>query len=642
MLEKTIEEYKRFQRIASGTFARSPTNKMAIEAAAANGISTAYVNGNGNGNKTMGAGGRVICDQDTVFDDDGDDDEPGRAHAMVRRNQKGSPPPPYSTASTTAASLPNDEDDDEGPPGLPDLIPTPSMSKSNKPATVGVTRRLSPRAGGGSGGVRTSLSVIPRANAMSAAVVAAPKGSPIRMTFGRQARSRSFSRSPSLNYSTLSPDSPFSAADSGGSTTSRGSGAIQGNKLLKTPARTRRERSLSSPASIFSSIGDSGDGDAPVAGSRRGSVHGGGLRSPVVTKVSMFGTPARVRAASAAAAAAAPGIFNSPGGVRAVQAVQSPGNVTGVLTAATPPRPRASRVTASGMPAMVTGTPPRAGITTPPRAPRSPPAGDCTSSGDKTGSIWDETPASKKKKMSKTSGRLRSMDEKGKRRKHRRPVRQTSLPQQAVANGGSGMWDTPSKNDGRSATSGNKSTKLGLMARAESLASDFHDGVSSSDDDSAGGRAGVKRAQGKKRRKSKRAIRRKMWGRRPEWATELLADQQTGAASDAARAAANGSGRMDERVAAALAAASASASAATPAPESGANHLVVLVHGLGGRPADMALLRGFLQTLMPGAEVLEVMFLPVCISCVRVARGLIVVHCVLAERCIDFQSRFVE
>ncbi|CAM9496580.1 unnamed protein product, partial [Sphacelaria rigidula] len=302
------------------------------------------------------------------------------------------------------------------------------------------------------------------------------------------------------------------------------------------------------------------------------------------------------------AAAAAPSTSSSPVGVRVRPAVQSPGNVAGILTAATPPRPRASRVTASGKPAMITGTPPRAGIATPPRAPRSPPGNDCVSGGDKTGSIWDETPASKKKKLSKTSGRLRSMDEKGKRKKHRRPVRQASLPQQAVANGGSGMWDTPSS--GRSATSVDKSTKLGLLARAESLASDFHDGVSSSDNDSAGGRGLAKRTQGKKRRKSKRAIRRKMWGRRPEWATELLADQQTGGASDAASAAANGSGRMDERVAAAVAAASAAASTATPAPESGANHLVVLVHGLGGRPADMALLRGFLQTLMPGAEMM--------------------------------------
>ncbi|CAN0290564.1 unnamed protein product, partial [Hapterophycus canaliculatus] len=37
--------------------------------------------------------------------------------------------------------------------------------------------------------------------------------------------------------------------------------------------------------------------------------------------------------------------------------------------------------------------------------------------------------------------------------------------------------------------------------------------------------------------------------------------------------------------------------------ESGLNHLIVLVHGLGGRPADMALMRSYLQTLMPGAEV---------------------------------------
>ncbi|CAM9370879.1 unnamed protein product [Choristocarpus tenellus] len=38
--------------------------------------------------------------------------------------------------------------------------------------------------------------------------------------------------------------------------------------------------------------------------------------------------------------------------------------------------------------------------------------------------------------------------------------------------------------------------------------------------------------------------------------------------------------------------------------EAGKNHLVVLVHGLGGKAQDMSLMRGFLEILMPAAEVM--------------------------------------
>ncbi|CAN0325358.1 unnamed protein product, partial [Discosporangium mesarthrocarpum] len=46
------------------------------------------------------------------------------------------------------------------------------------------------------------------------------------------------------------------------------------------------------------------------------------------------------------------------------------------------------------------------------------------------------------------------------------------------------------------------------------------------------------------------------------------------------------------------------AAAAGLSSEAGKNHLVVLVHGLGGKAQDMGLMRGFLQTLMPAAEVM--------------------------------------
>lgn len=67
----------------------------------------------------------------------------------------------------------------------------------------------------------------------------------------------------------------------------------------------------------------------------------------------------------------------------------------------------------------------------------------------------------------------------------------------------------------------------------------------------------------------------------------------------------SGEGESGTEQAGSKSGASGSEAAATAriTPESGANHLIVLVHGLGGRPADMSLMRGYLQALMPGAEV---------------------------------------
>lgn len=95
-----------------------------------------------------------------------------------------------------------------------------------------------------------------------------------------------------------------------------------------------------------------------------------------------------------------------------------------------------------------------------------------------------------------------------------------------------------------------------------------------------------------KRRSSKRAeIQRRMWGRRPSWTTALLVPPAS-SAPGAGGATDGGSGGATAR----------------PKMESGTNHLIVFVHGLGGRPADMSLMRGYLQTLMPAAEVSAVKY----------------------------------
>ncbi|CAN0217097.1 unnamed protein product, partial [Ectocarpus sp. 4 AP-2014] len=124
-------------------------------------------------------------------------------------------------------------------------------------------------------------------------------------------------------------------------------------------------------------------------------------------------------------------------------------------------------------------------------------------------------------------------------------------------------------------------------------------GYSSSDDVWSGGDSNKDGRQQEvnggddKKRTRRDEIQRRMWGKRPSWTGALI--EPTAAAATAAAAAASVPG--------ATVGEGAGASAA-PRTESGLNHLIVLVHGLGGRPADMALIRSYLQTLMPGAELM--------------------------------------
>ncbi|CAN0233845.1 unnamed protein product, partial [Laminaria digitata] len=139
-------------------------------------------------------------------------------------------------------------------------------------------------------------------------------------------------------------------------------------------------------------------------------------------------------------------------------------------------------------------------------------------------------------------------------------------------------------------------------------------GYSSSDDvwsssDQCGG--GVRRGRDAKRRIRRAEIQKRMWGKRPSWATALLpppaaATTATAAAAAAAAAAATATATPVPPPARGGGAAAAAPGWETPPPrtEAGVNHLIVLVHGLGGRPADMALMRSYLQTLMPEAEVM--------------------------------------
>lgn len=100
-----------------------------------------------------------------------------------------------------------------------------------------------------------------------------------------------------------------------------------------------------------------------------------------------------------------------------------------------------------------------------------------------------------------------------------------------------------------------------------------------------------------KRRTSKRAeIQRRMWGRRPSWTTALLVPPASSGAGGSTDGGAGGA-------------------TARPKMESGTNHLIVFVHGLGGRPADMSLMRGYLQTFMPAAEVSAVKHVILLLSC---------------------------
>lgn len=93
-------------------------------------------------------------------------------------------------------------------------------------------------------------------------------------------------------------------------------------------------------------------------------------------------------------------------------------------------------------------------------------------------------------------------------------------------------------------------------------------------------------------KKKTREIKKRMWGKRPSWTGALIEPAAGAATAGAAAASVPGASTRE-----------AAGASAAPRTESGLNHLIVLVHGLGGRPADMAFMRSYLQTLMPGAEV---------------------------------------
>lgn len=94
-----------------------------------------------------------------------------------------------------------------------------------------------------------------------------------------------------------------------------------------------------------------------------------------------------------------------------------------------------------------------------------------------------------------------------------------------------------------------------------------------------------------------REIKKRMWGKRPSWTGALIEPSAGAATAGAAAASVPGASARE-----------AAGAAAAPRTESGLNHLIVLVHGLGGRPADMAFMRSYLQTLMPGAEASKKLF----------------------------------
>ncbi|CAN0276503.1 unnamed protein product, partial [Ectocarpus sp. 12 AP-2014] len=142
-------------------------------------------------------------------------------------------------------------------------------------------------------------------------------------------------------------------------------------------------------------------------------------------------------------------------------------------------------------------------------------------------------------------------------------------------------------------SSGSAAAGAGGAALSSTAGYSSSDDVWSGGDSNKDGRQQEANGGDDKKRTRRDEIQRRMWGKRPSWTGALI--EPTATAATAAAAAASVPG--------ATAGEGAGASAA-PRTESGLNHLIVLVHGLGGRPADMALIRSYLQTLMPGAELM--------------------------------------
>lgn len=195
------------------------------------------------------------------------------------------------------------------------------------------------------------------------------------------------------------------------------------------------------------------------------------------------------------------------------------------------------------------------------------------SGSEKAKSIWDQPP----------TGRVQPRGPKycaARRRLHRPSV---SLPPSGVSgrSGGAGGFSDRDRWDS------SDSVSAASVRSVDYYEDDDDDDLWSGSDNFSSGseRRRNERRRGReavKRRISKRAeIQRRMWGRRPSWTTALLVPPASSGSTD------GGAGEATAR----------------PKMESGTNHLIVFVHGLGGRPADMSLMRGYLQTLMPAAEV---------------------------------------
>lgn len=355
------------------------------------------------------------------------------------------------------------------------------------------------------------------------------------------------------------------------------------------PSPTNKKTLLKLPKGIASGHGRSSNG-----------VNGGGVdgvkavngnNGSITPKNNASVIPAVTAVATGAAAAAA------SAGVPPADPCLSDAAITPPPLLDSNPRTR-SNATPHSIPAAATvaAAPGQPGVPPAASPPPSAPLESTTPGSEEKKSIWDQ-PA---------SSRQKSRGPKYYTARRSRPARAPSLPPS-----GPGAGDGASSGGGGPDHQRRSSVGSGILLGGDAVSAREAGGYSSgggtgsgysSDDSSFLSREDSRQkvtadSQSREARRTRRAeIQRRMWGKRPEWTTALLAPALTNSAGGAAAAASmpkvgGGAAGTGER-------------GPKPAPtESGVNQLIVLVHGLGGRPADMALMRGFLQTLMPGAEV---------------------------------------